>query len=412
MTGLAQKNGAVVSHVRIGDKPEQMFATRIAAGEAKLVLACDILTGVGYEALAKMQKGVTKALVNTALVMPAQFTREPDLRFPTGTMEQEIKDAVAPGDAEFLDATRLATGLMGDSIATNLFMVGYAFQRGLVPLGEAAILRAIELNGQAIESNKQSFNWGRLAAVDPARVAAAAVPAEARPDSQRLSQSLDEMVARRAAFLTDYQDAAYAKRYADLVAQVRAAEGKAMPGITELGEAVARYYFKLLAIKDEYEVARLYAESDFTQRVAAQFEGDYKLTFHLAPPVLNKPDALTGVPKKSVYGPWMMKAFGVLAKLRRFRGTGLDFFGRTEERQAERALIGEYETVVAEIVAKLAPGNHATAVDLASVPEHIRGFGHVRRAHMATAKSRESVLLAQFRSPLPAPAPVAIKLAV
>jgi len=412
MTGLAQKNGAVVSHVRIGDKPEQMFATRIAAGEARLVLACDILTGVGYEALAKMQKGVTRALVNTALVMPAQFTREPDLRFPTGSMEQEIKDAVAPGDAEFLDASKLATGLMGDSIATNLFMVGYAYQRGLIPLGQAAILRAIELNGQAIESNTQSFNWGRLAAVDPERVAAAAVPAEAKPDSQRISQSLDEMIERRAKFLTDYQDAAYAKRYTDLVAQVRAAENKAMPGITELSEAVARYYFKLLAIKDEYEVARLYAESDFVKRVAAQFEGDYKLTFHLAPPVFNKPDAVTGVPKKSVYGPWMLKAFGVLAKLRRFRGTGLDVFGRTAERKRERMLIDEYETMIAEIVAKLSSQNHATAVDLACVPEYIRGYGHVKEAHLKTAKAREAVLLAQFRSPLPAPAPVPIKMAV
>ncbi len=411
MTGLAQKNGAVVSHVRIGDKPEQMFATRIAAGEAKLVLACDILTGVGYEALAKMQKGVTKALVNTALVMPAQFTREPDLRFPTGSMEQEIKDAVAPGDAEFLDATRLATGLMGDSIATNLFMVGYAFQRGLIPLGEAAILRAIELNGQAIDSNKQSFNWGRLAAVDPARVASAAI-SKVKPDSQRLSQSLDEMVERRVKFLTDYQDAAYAKRYSDLVAKMRAAESKAMPGITELTEAVARYYFKLLAIKDEYEVARLYAESDFGERVAAQFEGDYKLTFHLAPPVFNEPDPATGVARKSVYGPWMMRVFGVLAKMRRFRGTGLDFFGRSEERKMERALIGEYEAVVAEIIAKLTPQNHATAVDLASVPEHIRGYGHVKLAHLKTAKTREGVLLAQFRSPTAAPAPVAIKMAV
>ncbi|HET7134655.1 MAG TPA: indolepyruvate ferredoxin oxidoreductase family protein, partial [Casimicrobiaceae bacterium] len=191
MTGLAQKNGAVVSHVRIADRPEQLHATRIAAGEAKLVLACDILTGIGNEALAKMQKGVTKALVNTSLVMPAQFTREPDLAFPTGSMEQEIRDAVSPGDAEFLDATKLATGLMGDSIATNLFMVGYAYQRGLLPIGEAAILRAVELNGAAVESNKQSFYWGRLAAVEPERVAEAAIPA-AKPDSQRLSASLDE----------------------------------------------------------------------------------------------------------------------------------------------------------------------------------------------------------------------------
>ena len=410
MTGLAQKNGAVVSHVRIADTPERLYATRIAAGEATLVLACDILTGVGYEALAKMQKGVTKALVNTALVMPAQFTREPDLKFPTGSMEQEIKDAVAPGDAEFLDATRLATGLMGDSIATNLFMVGYAYQRGLIPVSEAAILKAIELNGAAVESNTRSFHWGRLAAVDPARVAAAAIPAEARPDSQRLSQSLAEMIERRVKFLTEYQDAAYAQRYATLVAKVGEVEARVMPGITELTEAVARYYFKLLAIKDEYEVARLYAESDFTKRVAAQFEGDYKLTFHLAPPVFNKPDPLTGVPEKSVYGPWMLKAFGVLAKLRKYRGTALDIFGKTAERRMERALIGEYEAIVAEIIARLTPAKHATAVELASVPEHIRGYGHVKHAHLQTAKAREGVLLAAFRSSEPAPKPTVVKI--
>ena len=410
MTGLAQKNGAVVSHVRIADTPEKLFATRIAAGEASLVLACDILTSVGYEALAKMQKGVTKALVNTALVMPAQFTREPDLKFPVGTMEQEIKDSVGAGDAEFLDASRLATGLMGDSIATNLFMVGYAYQRGLIPLSEAAILKAIELNAQAVESNTRSFNWGRLAAVDPARVAAAAVPASMRPDSQRLSQSVNEMIDRRVEFLTAYQDAAYAQRYRDLVEKVRVVEGKVMPGVDELTEAVARYYFKLLAIKDEYEVARLYAESDFTQRVAAQFEGDYKLTFHLAPPVFNKPDPRTGVPSKTVYGPWMMKAFGVLAKWRKHRGTALDLFGKSAERKFERALIGEYETVVAEIMAKLTPQNHATAVDLASVPEHIRGYGHVRQAHLQVARKRESVLLAAFRSPEPAAKPVVVRI--
>ena len=233
MTGLAQKNGAVVSHVRVADTPEQLHATRIAAGDAKLVLACDILTGVGNDALAKMQNGVTKALVNTALVMPAGFTRDPDLAFPLGSMEREIEDTVAPGDAEFLDATKLATGLMGDSIATNLFMVGFACQRGLLPVGEAAILRAIELNDTAIESNKQSFRWGRLAAVDPARVSAAAIPS-AKPDSQRLSASLDEMIARRAEYLTAYQDAAYAKRYVDFVAKARVAEAAKVPGATRI----------------------------------------------------------------------------------------------------------------------------------------------------------------------------------
>ncbi|HET7260243.1 MAG TPA: indolepyruvate ferredoxin oxidoreductase family protein [Casimicrobiaceae bacterium] len=401
MTGLAQKNGAVVSHVRIADDPGQLYATRIAAGEAKLVLACDILTGVGDEALAKMQKGVTKAIVNSARVMPAQFTRDPDLAFPLGSMEQEIRDGVGPGDAEFLDATRLATGLMGDSIATNLFMVGYAWQRGLLPLTEASILRAIELNGAAVDANVESFRWGRLAAVDPGRVAAAAIPMEV-PDSQRLSSTLDEAIERRRAFLTDYQDAKYAARYTDFVARVRAAEAAKEPGATDLTEAVARNYFKLLAVKDEYEVARLYAETDFLDRVAAQFEGDYRLRFHLAPPTLNHADAATGEAKKSEYGPWMMPAFRVLAKLRRLRGGPLDFFGRTAERRQERALAAGYAQRIDELLAHLSPRNYSIAVEIASVPEAIRGYGHVKERHLAEARKHEEELVARFTATTPA----------
>ena len=405
MTGLAQKNGSVVSHVRIADRPDQLHATRIAAGEAKLVLACDILTSVGYEAAAKMQRGVTKALVNTALVMPADFTRNADLEFPRGSMEHEIRDAVAPGDAEFLDATRLATGLMGDSIATNLFMVGYAFQRGLIPLSEASILRAVELNGAAVESNKQSFRWGRLAALEPERVLNAAIPQD-KPDSQRLSTSLDEVIARRAEFLTGYQDAAYARRYTDFVARVRAAEAQKLPGKTALTEAIARYYFKLLAIKDEYEVARLYTDSEFTKRVAAQFEGDYKLKFHLAPPLTNKPDPTTGEPRKSSYGPWMMGAFRVLARMKGLRGTAFDVFGRTAERKLERALIADYESLIDELLPRLGAHNHTLAVELASIPEHIRGYGHVKERHLEAAKAKEAELIAAFRAAKPAPASV------
>ncbi len=405
MTGLAQKNGSVVSHVRIADRPEQLHATRIAAGEAKLILACDILTSVGYEAVAKMQRGVTKALVNTALVMPADFTRNADLEFPRGSMEQEIRDAVAPGDAEFLDATRLATGLMGDSIATNLFMVGYAFQRSLIPLSEASILRAIELNGAAVESNKQSFRWGRLAALEPERVLKAAIPQD-KPESQRLSTSLDEIIARRAEFLTGYQDAAYARRYTDFVARVRTAEAQKLPGKTALAEAVARYYFKLLAIKDEYEVARLYTDGEFTKRVAAQFEGDYKLNFHLAPPLTNKPDPTTGEPKKSSYGPWMMGAFRVLARMKGLRGTAFDIFGRSAERKLERALIADYESLIDELLPRLAAHNHALAVELASIPEHIRGYGHVKERHLKAAKAKEAELVAAFRAAKPAAASV------
>jgi len=410
MTGLAQKNGAVVSHVRIGETPERIHATRIAAGEADFVLACDILTGVGYEPLAKMQRGRTKALVNTALVMPASFTRDPDVRFPLGSMEREIEDAVGTGDAEFLDATKLATSLMGDSIATNLFMVGYAFQRGRLPLSEAAILQAIELNGTAIESNRRSFQWGRLAAVEPARVAEAAIAKDV-PDWHRPSQSLAEIVERRARFLADYQDAAYARRYTDLVERVRVREQSAVPHATGLAEAVARYHFKLLAIKDEYEVARLYTETGFLDRIAAQFEGDYTLRYHMAPPFLARSDPATGVPAKIEYGPWMLKAMRMLAGLRRLRGTAFDVFGRTAERRRERALIAEYETLVDELLARLAPHNHALAIDLARIPEEIRGYGHVKARHLDAAKQKEADLLARFRAATPGgatPVPIAV----
>jgi len=294
---------------------------------------------------------------------------------------------------------------MGDSIATNLFMVGFAYQRGLLPVSEQAILRSIELNATAVESNTQSFRWGRLAAVDPARVAAAATPS-ALPESQRISVSLDERIARRVEYLTAYQDAAYAQRYAHLVARVRAAETAKVPGVTALTEAVARYHFKLLAVKDEYEVARLYAETDFAARIAGQFEGDYKLVFHLAPPVFNKPDPATGEAAKSTYGAWMMRAFRVLAKMRRLRGTALDVFGRTAERRMERALAGDYEKLVDELVAALAPHNHALAVELAEIPEHIRGFGHVKERHLKAAKLREAELLVAFRQAKPSGARV------
>jgi len=285
---------------------------------------------------------------------------------------------------------------MGDSIATNLFMVGYAYQRGLLPVSEDAIMRAIELNGTSIEANRQSFRWGRLAAVDPARVLAAAIP-EAKPESQRLSGNLDEVIRRRTEFLTAYHDAGYATRYVDFVTRVMKGESEKTPGTTALTEAVARYYFKLLAIKDEYEVARLYSDGEFAKRVAAQFEGDYKLTFHLAPPLTNHPEAKTGEARKRTYGPWMMTVFRLLAKCRRLRGTALDVFGRTAERRMERQLVTDYEALINEMLPRLNAQNHGIAVELASIPEQIRGYGHVKERHLAVAKAREAQLVAEFR---------------
>jgi len=288
---------------------------------------------------------------------------------------------------------------MGDSIATNLFMVGYAFQKGLIPLTSTAIRQAVELNGAAVDSNLRAFDWGRRAAHDLASVKLIATPPEATPESQRLSESIDEMVQRRREFLTRYQNAAYAQRYVDFVERVRTAENEKVPGSTALGEAVARYLFKLMAYKDEYEVARLYTDTDFLKRVSETFEGDYKVNVHLAPPMLSKIDPTTGEPANRTFGPWMMGAFRMLAKMKFLRGTALDIFGYTHERRNERKLISDYEGVMAEVIGKLDATNLGMGVHLATIPEHIRGYGPVKERHLKDAKAREAEYLAQFRNP-------------
>jgi indolepyruvate ferredoxin oxidoreductase len=404
MTGLAQKGGAVYSHVRIAARPDQIHAVRIAAGNAELLLGCDLVVSASADALSKLEPGYSRAIVNSHEIITGEFTRNPDLRFPTAALERSIAEATGAEGAEFLDATRLATGLLGDSIATNLFMLGYAYQRGLVPLSGDAIERAIELNAVAVDLNLAAFRWGRRAAVDRALVEARATPPNAVPASHRLSETLDQVINRRITFLTGYQDTAYAARYAARVRRVREAETACLPGSTALTEAVARSLFKLMAYKDEYEVARLYTESDFLKRVADQFEGPYELHFHLAPPALGDRDPQTGHLKKREFGPWMLGMFRVLAKLRRLRGTRLDPFGRSEERRAERRLIAEYEAVIDEILNRLTPANYPVAIELAALPQEIRGFGHIKEAAMARVKAKETVLLARLRAPEPAPA--------
>ena len=410
MAGLAQKGGSVWSHVRLAADPGQLWAPRIAAGEADAVIGCDIVVTVGDETLAKMQLGRTRAVVNSDSSVTSEFVRTVaeqartgdldryrDPEFPTVAMEEQIVDAVGPDAAWFLDAGRLATSLMGDAIATNMFMLGCAWQRGLVPLSEAAIIQAIELNGAAVALNSAAFQWGRRAAHDLAAVESRATPGDALPDQRHLSASLEEMIERRAAYLTAYQDAAYAARYRTLVGRVREAEAQRVPGSDALARAVARNLHKLMAYKDEYEVARLYSDTDFLARVGAMFEGGWKLKFHLAPPLLAGPDPVTGEPEKRTYGPWMLRAFRVLARLKRLRGTWLDPFGHTAERRQERQLVLDYEALIPELLAALTPDNHATAVELAAIPDRIRGFGPVKERFLRHAKTREAELLAAFR---------------
>ncbi|MBM3392457.1 MAG: indolepyruvate ferredoxin oxidoreductase family protein, partial [Betaproteobacteria bacterium] len=399
MTGLAQKGGAVMSHVRLAASQEQLHAPRLATGEADTLLGCDIVVAVSNDALVKTQPGRTRAIVNTGKAITGDFVRNPDHPFPLATMEGQIREAVGDGQADLFDASRLATLLMGHSIGTNLFMLGYAWQKGRVPLSQDALLRAVELNGVAVEDNQAAFLWGRRAAHDPAAVERLVAAAEPVLPTHVLSQNLDEIVARRRAALTDFQDEAYAGRYAALIERVRAAESAFAPDSTRLAEAVARNYFKLLAYKDEYEVARLYGDAEFERTLAATFEGDWRLRFHLAIPLISRSDPNTGMPKKFAYGGWMRTAMRLLAKLKFLRGSAFDPFGRSEERRMERALIGEYEKTVETLLAHLRADNLAAAAEIARLPETVRGFGPIKQRNAAAAKAKRDELLERYRQP-------------
>jgi indolepyruvate ferredoxin oxidoreductase len=398
MAGLAQKGGSVYSHIRIAQRREDIHAVRIAAGDAKLVLGCDMVVAASDEAIAKMQAGSTRAVINADVAPIGSFTKNPDLRMPVDEMAAVIREA-CDGAVDFVDATGLATGLVGDSIATNLFIMGYAWQKGLIPLTEASIVEAIRLNGTAVESNLNAFTWGRRAAVDAEAVRRAAKPADALPESQRQSRSLEEMISRRRDFLVAYQGEAYAREYVEMVERVRKVEMEKIGVAGELTAAVARYLFKLMAYKDEYEVARLHTGTGFLERIAGQFEGDYEVKLHLAPPLWVKKDPLTGEPQKRTYGRWMFSAMRVLSKLRFLRGTPLDIFGYSEERRTERALIADYRKNIDEVLAGLDATRLPLAVEIASVPEMIRGFGHVKARHLAPAKVHEAELLERWRDP-------------
>ncbi|MDM9653259.1 indolepyruvate ferredoxin oxidoreductase family protein [Pseudomonas wenzhouensis] len=388
--GLAQKFGPVITHIRIATRQSDIYAVRIAAGETDLLLGCDLVVSSSEEALAKLNDKIAHAVINSHEAATAEFTRNPDAQVPGAAMREAISEAVGEGKTRFVDATRLATRLLGDSIATNLFMLGYAYQLGLVPVSAEALNKAIELNGVSVQLNQQAFLWGRRAAHDLAAVEKLAAPKVVEAPH---CSTLEEIVADRMQRLNDYQNAAYAERYRELVERVRKVDTDAQQ---RLSKAVARYYFKLLAYKDEYEVARLYSDATFRKQLEAQFEGDYRLQFHLAPSWLSKPDAVTGQPRKRSFGPWMLKAFGVLARFKFLRGSVLDPFGHSAERRLERELIEEYEANVAYLLAELNTGNYRTAVALAEIPEQIRGYGHVKEAALAKARQQATQLKARL----------------
>jgi indolepyruvate ferredoxin oxidoreductase len=405
MAGLAQKGGAVYSHIRLAERPEDIHAIRIAAGGANLVLGGDIVVAGNKKVLAAVKHGTTEMVINLAEVLPGDFTRNADFSLPTERLKRAILADAGAEKTHFIDATRAATALLGNSIGSNIFLVGYAYQLGAVPLSAASIMQAIELNGEAVEMNQAAFHWGRRAACEPAAVEALIKPApDALSDARILSHSFEEMVARRGAYLTAFQDAAYAARYRRCVEEVKALEAARAPGKSGLADAVGRYLFKLMAYKDEYEVARLYADVSFAKQVRSELGGEHlRLYVHLAPPLLARADKVTGEPKKMTFGPWIFPLFRLLAKFKFLRGTAFDPFGYTVERRRERALVREYEMMLEEVLARLSGANHHIAVALAAIPEKIRGFGHVKMRHLKAAKAEEAALLDQLRT---GPAPL------
>jgi indolepyruvate ferredoxin oxidoreductase len=390
MVGISQKNGAVVTHLKIAARPEDISAVRVARGHADLILGCDLVTSASERILASASRERTVAVVNSHETMPAHFTHDANFDVQSGALTLRIAAAVRQGGLTTIDASDIATRLLGDSIAANLFTLGLAWQKGLVPISRAAIEQAVRLNGVAVNLNLAAFEWGRRAAAD-----AEAVRAVIGAKGTAKSETLEEMVARRVAFLTAYQDAAYAESYRSFVEKVRAASEALAP-------AVARNLFKLMAYKDEYEVARLYTDGSFAENLKAQFTGDVTLKFHLAPPLLGRTDPVSGKPLKTEFGPWMMTVFRVLARMRRLRGTAFDIFGRTVERRMERRLIAEYRAMIDELLRHPQRLADPAALELASLPQTIRGFGHVKEANVAKAKAREAELLRALEGVTPA----------
>jgi indolepyruvate ferredoxin oxidoreductase len=398
MTGLAQKGGAVACHMRIARDADQIHAIRAGVAGADLVLGCDLVVTASNKVLETIKPDHTAVVYSNYEMATADFTRNANLKVPGAALRHAIEERAGKAPVHAFDAHTMAVKLFGDSIASNMFLLGYAYQLGHVPIGSEAIEQAIELNGAAVEMSRNAFRFGRLAAREPgaiARLIGADTTSVPKP------QTLESLVSFRADQLTEYQDAALAERYRARVARMAEVERSKAPGRSGFAEAVARGYYKLLAYKDEYEVARLYASPAFEKALGEQFESRRKLEFHLAPPLLARRDKATGEPRKMRFGAWMLPVFRLLAKGKRLRGTALDVFGYSAERKLERQMIADYEKLLDEIAERLTPASHATAIALAGLALDIKGFGHIKERNYKAAKARETALVAQLLNPSP-----------
>lgn len=369
-TGLAQKFGPVVSHLRISQRQRDIHAVRIPAGDADLVIGADLLVSASDDALAKMHNERSHVIVNDTITATAEFIENPDVVYQNDAMKHSIQDELGEGRADFIAAGELSEALLGDPIATNLFLVGYAYQKGLLPVSAKAIYKALELNGVRVSFNQQAFDWGRRAFLDLADVEAQAGVGKSR--FQPLDD-LDQLVEHRYQDLVAYQNEGYAQRYREAVAKVIAAEAK-LGEQRDLSIAVAKALYKTMAIKDEYEVGRLFTDGRFEQQLAHTFEGKPKISFHLAPPILTNKNN----PRKISFGSYMLPAFKMLAKLKGLRGTAFDVFGYSAERKMEVGLVSELNDTIDELLERLSIENRDYAVRAIELVLGVRGYGHVK----------------------------------
>jgi indolepyruvate ferredoxin oxidoreductase len=391
--GLAQKGGATWSHVLIADDQESIRTTRVSMAAADLIIGCDPIVSAGKETLQRMLQGRTHVALNAYSTPTAAFVKNANWQNPAEQCAADIANAVGLEGLSAFDANRVSTQVLGDTIYINPMLLGFAWQKGWVPLGHEALMRAIELNDVAVAQNIAAFEWGRHCAHHWNVVDALLAPAQVIQFHK--PQGVDALVAKRVAFLTDYQNASYAKRYSDIVLRVKAAEAAFHK--TSLSEAVARNLFKLMAYKDEYEVARLHTNTAFLQKIGDMFEGDYTVNYHLAPPIISKTNE-KGELQKQKFGPLMLTGFKLLKHFKVLRGTPLDIFGNTEEREMERALIGEYVASIDEVLAKLNADNHALALEIANLPDAVKGFGHVKARNVVAVRSKWDGLMEKWRS--------------
>jgi indolepyruvate ferredoxin oxidoreductase len=414
MTGLSQKGGTVFSHLRIAPAGEEIRGPKIGVAEADLMLGCDLVVSASKDALSTCRPGTANAVVNAALIPTGAFQLNPDILLEVNPTQDIVRRKIGEDKTFTVDASGLARTLLGDTIGANMFMVGYALQKGFLPIDVSAIEAAVRLNGVAVDFNLDALNLGRLAAHDPAACAqmldrAGGAPAPTDADEP----TLDEIVAERTGLLTAYQDTDYAALYTKLVTTIRTAEAK-LPGAPQkLSGAVARYAHKLMAYKDEYEVARLYTDGTFKAQLDAAFEPGYSVSFHLATPLLAAKDPSTGLPAKREFGEWMLGAFKLLASFRFLRGGAFDLFGRTAERRQERQIRDDYLALMERVARELTSDNHAAAVELAELPERIRGYGHVKQTHIARADSLRVDMLERFskKPAQPTEQPAAVEVA-